>query len=110
MVNTRLPTAQAAEKLGVKRATVYAYVSRGLLQRERTPAGSTFEAQEVARLARSARHPSHAVGYSGRRGTAGGDRSNEPVFVTELTLIEDGRLYYRGLDAADLSASRSFEE
>jgi citrate synthase len=110
MVNTRLTTAQAAEILGVKPATLYAYVSRGLLQRERTPSGSTFEAQEVARLARSARHPSNAVGYSGRRRTTGGDRSNEPVFVTELTLIEDGRLYYRGLDATELSRSRTFEE
>ncbi len=101
MVNTRLTTNQAAEKLGVKPATLYAYVSRGLLGRERTPAGSTFDAQEVARLARSSRHPS---------GAPGGNRSNEPVFVTELTLIQEGCFYYRGLDAVELSADRTFED
>ena len=111
MVHTRLTTAQAAEKLGVKPATLYSYVSRGLLHRHRTPAGSTFDAQEVARLARSARHPGGATPGSTRRPEPqGNDRFNEPVFVTELTLIENGRLYYRGLDAVGLSRSRTFEE
>jgi citrate synthase len=111
MVHTRLTTAQAAETLGVKPATLYSYISRGLLQRQRTAAGSTFDAQEVARLARSARRPAGADGPSTRRSPNGGqDRYNEPVFVTELTLIEDGRLYYRGLDAVALSRNRTFEE
>ena len=111
MVHTRLTAAQAAEQLGVKPATLYSYVSRGLLQRRRTPAGSTFDAQEVARLARSSRHPNQAGRSSSRRSReAEDDRFNEPVFVTELTLIEAGRLYYRGLDAVTLSRSRTFEE
>ena len=111
MVHTRLTTAQAAERLGVKPATLYSYVSRGLLQRQRTAAGSTFDAQEVARLARSARHPGQAGTPSSRRSAEpDDDRFNQPVFVTELTLIEGGRLYYRGLDAVALSRSRTFEE
>ncbi len=111
MVHTRLTTAQAAERLGVKPATLYSYISRGLLQRQRTSTGSTFDAQEVARLARSARRPAGPDGGSSRRfPSVGPDRFNEPVFVTELTLIEDGRLYYRGLDAVDLSRRRTFEE
>jgi citrate synthase len=111
MVHTRLTTAQAAERLGVKPATVYSYVSRGLLQRQRTATGSTFDAQEVARLSRSARRPDGTgVAASRRFPSSGRDRFNEPVFVTELTLIEGGRLYYRGLDAVALSRSRSFEE
>ena len=106
-----MTTAQAAERLGVKPATLYSYVSRGLLQRERTAAGSTFDAQEVARLARSARRPAGADRPSTRRAPNGDqDRFNEPVFVTELTLIEAGRLYYRGLDAIGLSRRRKFEE
>ena len=41
----RLTTAQAAERLGVKPETLYAYVSRGLIERHRTPGGvSTFAA------------------------------------------------------------------
>jgi citrate synthase len=111
MVHTRLTTAQAAERLGVKPATLYSYVSRGLLRRERTAAGSSFDAQEVARLARSARHPGPAGRSSSRRSrNPDEDRFNEPVFVTELTLIEGGRLYYRGLDAVAVSRTRTFEE
>jgi citrate synthase len=111
MVHTRLTTAQAAQRLGVKPATLYSYVSRGLLERQRTPTGSTFDPQEVARLARSARRPAGPDGRSSRRSPSSAlDRFNEPVFLTELTLIEGGRLYYRGLDAVDLSRTRTFEE
>jgi citrate synthase len=99
MVNRRLTTLETAERLGVKPATVYAYVSRGLLSRERTQAGSTFDPQEVARLAYRARHA--PVESQGRDG---------PVFVTEVAKIQGSRLYYRGLDAVALSRSRSFEE
>jgi citrate synthase len=108
MVNRRLTSAQAAERLGIKPATLYAYVSRGVLSRVRTPAGSTFDAQEVARLARSSRHPA-GEGASPARSTRL-EEAGDPVFVTELTLIDDGRLYYRGLDAVHLSRTRSFEE
>ena len=109
MINRRLTAADAARQLGVKPATLYSYVSRGVLSRERTAAGSTFDAQEIARLARTGRHPSDDVrprspNLAGRSGDA------DPVFVTELTLIEDGRLYYRGHDAVDLSRSRTFED
>jgi citrate synthase len=91
----RLTTAEAAARLGVKPSTLYAYVSRGLLPRVRTPTGSTFDAAEIERLAH---------GSSRAHGLAG------PGFVTELTLIEGGTLRYRGLDAVELSRSRSFED
>jgi citrate synthase len=117
MVNKRLTSAEAAARLGVKPATLYAYVSRGVLSRQRTPAGSTFDPQEVARLARSSRHRAGkepvsaggAVGESGDGRRSSRDEPHDPVFVTELTLIDGGRLYYRGLDAVELSRSRSFE-
>ncbi len=91
----RLTTAQAAARLGVKPATLYAYVSRGLLQRVRTSAGSTFDAGAVERLAQGSRRPHGPAPLA---------------FVTELTLIEGGTYRYRGLDAVELSRSRSFEE
>src|SRR4030095_12612751 len=55
----RVSTAEAAARLGVKPATLYAYVSRGLLTRERAPDGrtSTFDPAELDRLARPARAP-----------------------------------------------------
>ncbi len=92
----RLTTAEAAARLGVKPETLYAYVSRGLLARQRSARGSTFDAADVERMAATTR----------RRG-AGGPRPM--AFVTELTLIENGELRYRGLDAVLLSRERSFE-
>ncbi len=116
-----------AQRLGVKPATVYAYVSRGLLHPERGPGGSTFDRQEVAGLARSARHPAAGGARPPRRGSApeeggdpgeGGDRAGwsgpaaaagDPLFVTELTLIRGSRLYYRGRDVVRLAGEWSFE-
>jgi citrate synthase len=117
MINRRLTSREAAARLGVKPATLYAYVSRGLLSRVRTPAGSTFDPREIARLARSARqHPPGAQpakvtggGESARRRAPSRTEGSDPTFVTELTLIDSGHLYYRGLDAVDLSRSRTFE-
>ena len=116
MINRRLTSAEAAARLGVKPATLYAYVSRGVLSRRATPSGSTFDPQEVARLARSSRRRSEGAGSpsetSGGRGGRQGSRRddvNDPIFVTELTLIEGGHLFYRGMDAVELSRSRSFE-
>jgi citrate synthase len=45
--------AEAAQRLGIKQATLYAYVSRGMLARRRDQDGrsSLFESDEVARLA-----------------------------------------------------------
>src|ERR1700730_1944550 len=93
----RLTTAEAAARLGVKPATLYAYVSRGLLHSERGSGGSTFDAQEWARLVDSS-----------RRATAGG--SGRLAFATALTLIDDGMLYYRGEAATELARDRTFEE
>jgi citrate synthase len=114
VINKRLTAGQAAHQLGVKPATLYAYVSRGLLSRLRTPAGSTFDPQEVARLARSGRRRSATTADV----PAGNDQqpvsrrhdNHDPVFVTELTLISGERLYYRGVDAVTLSRTRSFED
>jgi citrate synthase len=118
MINRRLTSAEAAERLGVKTSTLYAYVSRGVLSRVRTPTGSTFDPQEVARLARSGRHRFAERSGLGLAGDAAGSRQvasrrgeqADPVFVTELTLISRGRLFYRGLDAVELSRSHTFED
>lgn len=100
----RLTTAQAAELLGVKPATVYAYVSRGLLSSERAPGGrqSTFDAAAVEELARRTRGERDGVitGASGR------------MFAlrTSITLIKDDRLWFRGVDAVELAGARAYEE
>ncbi|MFG2538052.1 citrate/2-methylcitrate synthase [Streptomyces sp. NPDC048511] len=96
----RLTTREAAERLGVKPETVYAYVSRGQLSSRRTPGGrgSTFDATEVDALARR----------TGRRepSSPGGDL----VFRTGITLIEPDRYFFRGVDATELARHQGYEE
>src|SRR4030095_10506828 len=96
----RVSTAEAAARLGVKPATLYAYVSRGLLTRERAPDGrtSTFDPAELDRLARPGRP---------RRGRR---PATDLVLPSALTTIALGIPWYRGLPVPDLAGSGSFEE
>ena len=96
----RLSTRQVADRLGVKPETVYAYVSRGLLRSHRTPGGrgSWFDPNEVEELS------THT-----RQATANGGRPAQPFIATELTLLSEGGLYYRGRNVAELAGSESFE-
>jgi citrate synthase len=93
-----LTAGQAAARLGVKTATLYAYVSRGVLGREKAADGRTslFHAGEVERLARRGRP---------RRPPGSGI-----AVASAITEITDGGLRFRGLDATRLAVSRSFEE
>ncbi|HEY3501405.1 MAG TPA: citrate synthase [Actinocatenispora sp.] len=94
-----LSTAQTAQLLGVKPATVYAYVSRGQLTRHpgAEPRTSRFDRAEVLRLAARAR----------RGGRAG---ALDVVLDTELSLLDPaGALYYRGRDATRLAGTAGFE-
>jgi citrate synthase len=96
-----MSTQEVADLLGVRLETVYAYVSRGLLTSTRAAGGrgSTFERAEVDALA-----------GSGRRRRATPERTwRGPVVDTDITLIEDGRLYLRGVDAVALAGAVGFE-
>ncbi|MEU3304126.1 citrate synthase [Streptomyces sp. NPDC006678] len=96
----RLTTREAAERLGVKPETVYAYVSRGQLTSRRDPGGrgSTFDAKEVDALVRRGR----------REPAAGGDVTQR--IRTGITLIDKDRYYYRGVDATELARRYHYEE
>jgi citrate synthase len=91
--------AEAAQRLGIKPASLYSYVSRGVLTPRRGPDGraSLFDAAEIAGLARRGR-PRRAPGGA------------ELVIESELTEIADDRLHFRGHDAIALATSRSFED
>lgn len=98
----RLTTRETAELLGVKPETVYAYVSRGQLGSVRAPGsrGSTFDADEVEALARR----------TGRREQPPTPPAGQPVIRTGITLIEQDRYYFRGVDATELARRCGFEE
>ena len=91
--------AEAAQRLGVKQASLYSYVSRGVLTSRRAEGSRTslFSATEVEGLARRGR-PRRAPGAA------------ELVIETELTEITGDHLRYRGWDAIALARVRSFEE
>lgn len=91
-----LTTAEVARRLNVKPETIYAYVSRGQLTsvRARGQRGSLFAAADVERLAsRSVEHP----GVVER-------------IETELSLLQDDQLYYRGRLASELAITSTVEE
>lgn len=94
-----LTVAEAARRLGVKRETVYAYVSRGLLDRH--PASD----RRATRFSRDA-----VEGLAGRARRTDRSPAVETVVDTELTLLDpDGRLAYRGHDAVELARHSGFE-
>lgn len=106
-VDDVVSAAEAAELLGVKRATLYTYASRGLLERVPGPGGRTsaYRRGDVLRL--KARHGGRA-GHGA--GAVGAGAWGEPVVESELTSIEGGVLRYCGRDAAALARSgASFE-
>ncbi|MFD1547843.1 citrate synthase [Nonomuraea guangzhouensis] len=90
-----IDAATAAERLGVKPATLYAYVSRGVLKRRHgDDRRSLFDAAEIEQLARRGR-----------------PRNQPPELVIEsgITALGLDRPYYRGLDALDLARTTDFE-
>jgi citrate synthase len=88
-----LTTEEVAHRLGVKPATVYAYVSRGLLASHRNAdgKGSLFAKPDVDAF------------------VAGRKRPSTPGIQTGITLIRDSQLYYRGRDATVLARTSGFE-
>ncbi|TMJ44660.1 MAG: helix-turn-helix domain-containing protein [Alphaproteobacteria bacterium] len=99
-----LTARQAADRLGVKLDTLYAYVSRGRLRsvmvpgtRERRYRGEDVEALLDTRSgARPSRNPD--------------PEALMPILGSSICLIENGRFYYRGQDAVGLAESATLEE
>ncbi len=107
MSNEWLSSREAARRLGVSAATLYAYVSRGLLRSEAVDGRRErrYRADDIVRLKRRrdvGRKAESIANHALDFGT--------PVLESALTLIEDGRLYYRGLDATALARTASLEE
>ncbi len=94
-----LTAAEAARRLGVKPATLYAYVSRGVLSRGKAADGraSLFDANEVERLARRGR-PRRPAGVA------------DITVQSAITELGGDSLRFRGLDAARLAVSRPYED
>ena len=102
-----ISASEASLRLGVTRQTLYSYVSRGLLKafpgedhRE-----SLYSAAAVDHLAtdrKRGRKPKEIAKATLDWGL--------PVLESRLTLIQGGRLYYRGYDAVNLAQASSVED
>ncbi len=99
---------EAAAELAISLPTLYAYVSRGLIRSEETGGSKRtrrYHAEDVARLKQrqqQRRDPQAAVETALHWGA--------PVLESALTLIADGKLFYRGQDATALARSHSIEQ
>lgn len=102
-----LSSKEAARRLGISPATLYAYVSRGLLRSESTNGQRErrYRADDVAQLKRR-----RDVGRKAESIAAHALDFGTPVLESSLTLIENGRLFYRGHDAARLARNGSLEQ
>lgn len=103
-----ISTAEAARLLGVKRETLYAYTSRGLVRSAPT-AGSrerVYHREDLERLrTRSQARAGHAAV------AASALRWGEPVLETRVGSIDSGGPRYRGQSAVELAeAGTSFED
>lgn len=98
----------ATSLLDVNRATLYAYVSRGFVRSEPVPGRPRerrYAREDVERLrvrAEERRNPEKAAANALRWGV--------PILESSITLIADGKLYYRGQDVVELARTRSLEE
>ncbi|KGF67426.1 excisionase [Hoeflea sp. BAL378] len=102
-----IDAAEAARRLGVSRQSLYAYVSRGLIKAApaQDPRQSRYLAAAVDQLAETRRR-----GRKPREIARATLDWGMPVLESALTLIETGRLSYRGQDAVDLSETAALED
>jgi citrate synthase len=103
-----LSSGQAAEELGIRLPTLYAYVSRGIVRSEAVEGkgrARRYRAEDVRRLKERKdrrRDPEGVV--------EGALHWGMPVLESGITLIDGGGLYYRGRDVVDLAGEKSIEE
>lgn len=109
MTDERFLSAQeAAAELGISLATLYAYASRGMLRSEAVPGdprARRYPKKDVERLKEKKelrKEPERIVPKALDWGA--------PVLGSAITLVRDGKLYYRGRNAIDLARTASVEE
>lgn len=103
-----LTSAEAASRLGVHRATLYAYVSRSLIRSSHSPDDprarrySSEDVESMRRRGEQRRDPGKIAGRALHWGM--------PLLESSITLIDGSGLYYRGWSVEDLARNRSVEQ
>lgn len=101
---------EALARLGVKTQTLYAYVSRGRIAARPDPDDprrSLYAVRDIARLTGEPVDESEPelAGHAPR-----GAGRGETEIASSLTVIADGRLFYRGLDVVQLAETETLED
>jgi citrate synthase len=103
-----LSAGRAAEELGISLATLYAYVSRGMVRSEAVEGkrrNRRYRAEDVEKLKERKRLRQDPEGV-----VEGALHWGAPVLESRITLIDEGGLYYRGRDAVALAEESAIEE
>ena len=104
MQDALLTARQAADRLGIKLDTLYAYVSRGRLNSVGVPGSRErrYRTEDVAALLalRDGQRPERATEAEALM----------PVIASSICLIDNGRFYYRGEDVVRLAEVATLEE
>ncbi len=103
-----LTAGEAAAELGVSLPTLYSYVSRGMVRSEAAEGGRRsrrYRAEDVRALKERKERRRDP-----ERVAEGALRWGAPVLESGITLVDGGRLFYRGRDVGGLAAGCSIEE
>ena len=102
-----LTATEAADFLNISKATLYAYVSRGLVRSEyglnqRSRVYHRLDLERLKLRKRIRQQPSAEMSSALYWGS--------PLLESSLTLLTDGQVFYRGKEATALASSRTFLE
>jgi citrate synthase len=103
-----LTAKQAADALGVTRATLYAYASRGQLRSEPLPGRQRergYRPEDIERLKERKAARRDPVAAAAR-----GLRWGGPLLDSGITLVHEGKLFYRGRNALKLAETATLEQ
>jgi citrate synthase len=102
-----LSATEAAEFLGIAKASLYSYVSRG---RVRSQPGTDSRARTYNRLDLEQLRARKRIRNRPQAEVAGALHWGAPLLDSSLTLITQDCLYYRGSNALELALGKSFWE
>lgn len=105
--NRYVTAPEAAALLGISTATLYAYVSRGLVRSE--PGEGSSRSRRYLREDIEALRARKEYRREPEKAAEDALGFGPPVLESAITLIENGSLYYRGRDALVLAQEHSFE-
>src|SRR5215213_6203710 len=103
-----LSAKEAADKLNISIATLYAYVSRGLIRSEQSSEAKRqrrYYAEDVDKLLarkEGRRNPEKLAQDALHWGA--------PILDSAITLLDSNKIYYRGFDAVKLAREKTVEQ